>query len=84
LNTADLIGLAAGALTTLAFLPQLIKTWRSRSARDLSLGMFAVFNLGLVLWLAYGILINSLPIIIANSVTLVLAGAILYFKLRYP
>lgn len=80
---ANLLGLAAGALTTVAFVPQVVKIWRTRSTHDISLGMFALFSTGLVLWLIYGLHIGSLPIVIANTVTLALALTILYFKLRY-
>lgn len=82
-ETTQWLGLAAGAFTTAAFVPQVIKTWRSKSAHDLSLGMFAVFSAGLVLWLVYGVLIEAWPIVIANAITLVLSLTILYFKLRY-
>jgi len=77
------IGLAAGFCTTVAFLPQAVKTWRSKSAKDLSLGMYLIFCTGVVLWLTYGILISDLPIILTNSVTLILAISILYFKLTF-
>lgn len=80
---ANLLGLAAGALTTVAFVPQVVKIWRTRSTHDISLGMFALFSTGLVLWLIYGISIGSAPIVIANTITLTLALTILYFKLRY-
>lgn len=79
----DWVGMAAGALTTIAFVPQAIKTWRTRHARDLSLGMFSLFSLGVVFWLIYGILLGSWPIMIANTITLLLAGSILFFKIRY-
>jgi MtN3 and saliva related transmembrane protein len=79
----NIIGLAAGFLTTIAFLPQVVKTWRSGSAKDLSLGMFLSFCLGVLLWLIYGILTNNTPVIAANLATLVLASTILYFKLRF-
>jgi len=79
----ELIGSLAGLLTTISFLPQVIKTYKSRSAKDLSLGMFLMFTLGVLAWLIYGIGINKLPIIAANSVTLVLAGMILTAKLRF-
>lgn len=82
-ETADLLGSAAGFLTTAAFVPQVIKTWKSKSAADLSLGMFLVFALGVLLWLAYGILIGARPIIVANSVTLALAVSILLMKIRF-
>ena len=73
------IGLGAAGLTTAAFLPQVIKIWRTRRTRDISFGMFLV----LCLWLVYGILRDDLPLILANAVTLVLAGTILVFKLKY-
>ena len=77
------IGFAAEALTTLAFLPQAVKSWRSRSTSDVSLGMALLLVTGIVLWLAYGLLRGDLPIIAANAVTLVLAGSILVSKLRF-
>ena len=83
MNGVTILGLVAGALTTLAFLPQVIKTWRSRSAGDLSLMMFLVFSAGVCLWLAYGLLIGDLPLIVANVVTLALIATLLFFKLRF-
>jgi MtN3 and saliva related transmembrane protein len=79
----DLLGLSAGSLTTLSFVPQVIKTWRSKSADDISTGMFAIFSVGLVLWLIYGLYLQSLPIIVSNMVTLVLTVVILILKYRY-
>ena len=79
----DALGLAAGALTTVAFLPQLLKTWRSKSARDISLGMFVLFTVGVALWLVYGLFTGAVPVIAANTVTLILALTILTLKLRY-
>ena len=73
----------AGLLTTLAFIPQLTQAWKSKSTKDVSLGMFLIFTTGVLLWLIYGIEIRSLPVIAANGVTLVLAGAILMLKIRY-
>lgn len=81
INYVTLIGLAAATLTTIAFLPQVIKTWKSQSAKDLSFGTFSIFSTGIILWLIYGLLIGDLPIIFANSVTLLLAGTLVYFKL---
>ena len=78
-----IIGLLAGALTTIAFLPQAIKTWKTKSAKDISLGMYLIFCSGVILWLIYGILTSDLPVILANAVTLVFALSILYFKLLY-
>ncbi len=77
------IGLLAGTFTTISFLPQVIKTWKTRSTRDVSLGMFSLFCTGVFLWLIYGILVGDLPIIITNIVTFVLAATILWFKLKY-
>lgn len=77
------IGLLAGALTTIAFLPQVVKTWKTRSTRDISLGMFLVLTSGVALWLIYGLLLGDLPLVAANSVTFLLAAIILYFKLRH-
>lgn len=77
------IGAAAAILTTAAFAPQAFKVWRTRSADDISLAMFLILMAGIVLWLAYGVLIQDIPLILANSVTLVLAGAILAAKIRF-
>ncbi len=76
----ELLGLIAGTLTTLAFLPQVIKTWKSQSAKDISLGMFLLFSAGVALWLVYGIQLGAVPIIAANAVTLLLSLAILGMK----
>ena len=76
-------GLIAGALTTIAFLPQLIKTWKSKSAKDVSIEMLIVFSLGVFLWLIYGIYLNALPIILANLLTLIFNLIILGLKIRY-
>ncbi|KAA0227467.1 SemiSWEET family sugar transporter [bacterium] len=83
MNYITLIGLAAAALTTTSFIPQLIKSWKARSAKDLSLGMFVIFGSGVFLWLIYGILINDAPVIISNAITLVLALTILALKLKH-
>jgi len=77
------IGFVAGACTTVAFIPQALKTWQSKSAKDISLGMYLILCTGMVLWLTYGILITDYPIIITNVITLFLAVSILYFKLTY-
>ena len=78
-----LLGLVAGMLTTAAFLPQVVKSWKSKSTKDVSLGMFLVLCIGIVLWLIYGFLTDDIPLIAANGVTLFLAGTILVFKIRY-
>ncbi len=82
MDPIDTIGALAGALTTIAFVPQVIKTWRTRSTGDLSLAMFAIFCSGVALWLVYGLLLGRWPIIAANMATLALAATILVYKIR--
>lgn len=77
------VGSVAAACTTLSFVPQLLKVWNSKSARDISLNMFLLLSFGEALWLLYGILIRSVPVIAANAVTLLLCLIILWLKLRY-
>lgn len=79
----DIIGSVAATLTTTAFIPQAWQVWRTRHTADISLGMYALFTLGVALWLSYGILLTAWPIIIANSVTLLLAGTVLIMKLKF-
>lgn len=79
----EIIGMLAGTCTTIAFLPQVYRTWKSKSAKDLSLGMFLVFFTGVALWLTYGFMIGDRPMMITNGFTLVFAGTLLYFKLIY-
>lgn len=83
MTTTDWIGSAAATLTTTAFIPQAWQVWRTRHTADISLGMYALFTLGVALWLAYGILLSSWPIVIANCITLLLAGAVLVMKLKF-
>jgi MtN3 and saliva related transmembrane protein len=83
MSGVSLLGILAGFCTTLAFVPQVVRTWRTRTAGDLSLTTFLVFSVGVALWLAYGVALGDIAIIAANTVTLVLALTILYFKLRY-
>ena len=82
-NLAELIGIIASLLTTVAFLPQAVKIWRSKSAKDVSLAMFVCFCAGIVLWVIYGFMLGALPVILANVVTLCIAATILVFKIRY-
>lgn len=79
----ETIGLLAGLLTTVSSLPQLFKIIRTKKTRDISLGMFLVYLCGMVLWLAYGLLINSLPIIVTNIVSILIVAAIVVLKLKY-
>ena len=77
------LGYVAAVLTTGSFIPQAVMTIRSRDTRGISRGMYIIFTVGVALWLAYGIYIGSWPMILANIVTLCLAGTILALKLRY-
>ena len=79
----DAIGFLAGALTTIAFVPQALKMYTSKSGKDVSARMLLIFSAGLILWLIYGIMIESLPVILANVVTLILSGTIIALKIRY-
>ncbi len=79
----ELIGYAAATLATLAFLPQVIKSYREKSTKDISLTMYLVFFVGVVLWLIYGIHLNSMPMIIANAITALLALFILILKIKH-
>ena len=81
MNT-ELIGYFAAFCTTVSFLPQAIKTIKTRDTHALSLMMYSMFTIGVLLWLYYGITINDLPIILANLITAILAGIILFFKIR--
>jgi len=83
MDATTMLGFVAGTLTTIAFVPQFLKTWRSRSAQDVSLGMLVTFWTGVLCWLVYGLLIQSQPVILANAITLVLTGAILVLKVKY-
>lgn len=77
------IGAIAATLTTCSFLPQVWRVCRTRHTKDISLLMYSLFTVGVALWLAYGILLDAWPIIIANSITLLLAGTVLLMKLRF-
>jgi MtN3 and saliva related transmembrane protein len=79
----DLLGYLAGALTTFAFLPQVLRIARTRSAQDVSWGMVTMFCVGVSLWLWYGIRLDSLPLIVANGVTLALVLTMFILKLRF-
>jgi MtN3 and saliva related transmembrane protein len=81
--TGEWMGYVAAMLTTLAFVPQAAQTIRSRDTRGISLAMYVVFTVGVGFWLGYGLVLGSWPMIIANTVTLLLAATILALKLRY-
>jgi MtN3 and saliva related transmembrane protein len=83
MNLERLVGLGAATLTTVAFVPQVWRSLKTHDTRGISLSMYAVFTSGVALWLAYGLLLGDLPIILANIVTLALALAVLVLKIRY-
>ena len=77
------IGFFAAFCTTFAFLPQAIKVYKTKSTKDISLYMFLIFTIGVLSWLIYGLIINDLPVILANTVTLILSFFILIYKLKF-
>src|SRR5271157_6405059 len=83
MSLISLVGFAAGTLCTLAYLPQALHSFRTKSVRDISLTMLVSLNVGLLLWVAYGFLIRSLPIILPNAITFLLAFPLLIMKVRY-
>lgn len=83
MHLMEIIGLIAAALTTASFIPQVYKTWKTKSVDSLSLTMYIVFFIGIVLWLIYGIYLDSLPMILANSITGILSLFLIIFKVRY-
>jgi MtN3 and saliva related transmembrane protein len=83
LNYIALIGLIDGSCTTISFLPQVIKTIKSKETKDISISMYIVLASGIFLWTLYGILINDLPVIVANAISLVLASIVLILKIKY-
>ena len=83
MDSITVIGLIAALFTTISLLPQLIKVYKTKSTKDISTGMFALFGGGVLLWFIYGLLIKDLPIIIANSLAFVQSVIILVFKLKF-
>ena len=80
---AHWIGALASVLTTISFIPQVWRVWKTRSARDLSLPMYLIFTTGVAPWLVYGVMLGSWPIIVGNAITVVLAGIVLAMKLKF-
>jgi MtN3 and saliva related transmembrane protein len=78
-----LIGLIAAICTTCSFLPQVIKIWRSKKTKDVSLLMYAILTTGLFLWLIYGVILKDFPLILANSISLTLSTCVLLLKIRH-
>ncbi len=83
INYIGIIGLIAGTCTTVSFLPQVIKTFRTKETKDISLSMYLVLATGIFLWTIYGVFIESLPVILANAVSFVFATIILTLKIKY-
>ena len=83
MTVTEWTGSAAAVLTSIAFVPQVWKIWRIKHTADISLSMYILFTVGVALWLVYGILIQSAPVIAANSFTLALAGAVLAMKIKF-
>jgi len=83
IDWVELLGLVAATLTTTAFVPQVYKTWKTKSAESLSQSMLFIFVIGILCWLVYGFFIDSLPVILANFITAILGFALLFFKYRY-
>lgn len=81
--TPDIVGYLAASLTTISFVPQVVKTWKSKHAADVSLLMYCIFTAGIVLWLIYGLLAQAWPVAAANAVTLLLSSAILVMKIKW-
>ena len=81
--TSDLVGYCAASLTTSAFIPQALMTWRVKRAEGVSLSMYIIFIFGILMWMTYGIMLQAWPVIIANIVTLILASFILVMKVIY-
>jgi MtN3 and saliva related transmembrane protein len=83
MSGVDILGYSAGAITSMTFLPQVIKTWKERSARDISLMMFLIAALNEIMWIIYGILKNDWVIILTNAVVLVMSLTMIYLKFKY-
>jgi MtN3 and saliva related transmembrane protein len=80
---ATVVGVAAGMCTTGSIIPQVFKTFKTRHTKDISLMMYVFLTIGILLWLVYGIMINEMPIIVANGTSLIFTGLVLVMKFRY-
>lgn len=83
MSAADILGYAAGALTAFTFLPQVLKTWKEKSAKDVALNMFIIAFVNEIMWLVYGVMLDNWVIILTNAVMLVMSGIMIWLKLRY-
>lgn len=83
LDLHNLVGYAAAILTTVAFVPQALKSWQTRDLSGVSLPMYSLFTVGMAMWLVYGVMLGSWPIIIANAITIILASVVLTLKVMH-
>ncbi|WP_273568280.1 SemiSWEET family sugar transporter [Maribacter halichondriae] len=83
MENTEILGLVAATITTSGFIPQVLKIWKDKSTKDISLNMYLLLSLGLLLWLIYGFAIESLPVILANGITLILVLSVVALKLKY-
>lgn len=83
MNYIDLLGYAAGILVVISLLPQVIKSWKTKSTKDISLARYVIYIIGLILWIIYAIIIQNGPVAVMNSIGLILAILILFLKLKY-
>ena len=83
MTSIDTLGMVAGTISAITFLPQVIKTWKSKSAKDISMLMFSFATISVILWLIYGIIINNWPVIYTNGCVLILSLIMLFFKLKF-
>lgn len=82
LDVKDMMGFIAAFLTTTAFVPQAYHSWKTRDLSGISLPMYTMFTLGVAAWLIYGLMIDSLPVIVANAITLLLSAIVMYLKIK--
>ena len=83
MTALDILGMTAGCISSITFLPQVIKTWKTKSAEDISLLMFTFATISVIMWLVYGIILQNVPIIFTNSMVLFFSLVMLYFKFKY-
>ncbi|MEO7444838.1 MAG: SemiSWEET transporter [Ferruginibacter sp.] len=83
MTAIQVLGLAAGTITSITFLPQVIRIWKTKSAKDLSISMLLLLLLGVSMWLAYGIIVKDIAIIYTNSMVLIMGLIMLYFRYRF-
>jgi len=83
MDAVTILGLLAGALTTSSFLPQVVKSWKTKSTGDVSMGMFLLLAVGIFTWGVYGFMIGSLPVVVANTLSFILSVIMIVFKLIY-